>query len=143
MPNIQKIAVVPYSAEKMYNLVDDIEKYPEFLPWCKTAVVHERAEDFVKASLRLAKGGIEKSFTTINRLQSHKMIEVRLVEGPFAHLEGCWFFESLGENHCKISLNLSFEFSTPLLAMIVGPLFNQIANSLVDAFSERAALCYD
>jgi ribosome-associated toxin RatA of RatAB toxin-antitoxin module len=92
----------------------------------------------VVASLELAKGSVKKSFTTRNRLQVGKMIEMRLVDGPFKHLQGFWRFDGLKENACKVSLDLEYEFSSKIVAMAVGPVFNQVANTLVDAFIERA-----
>jgi len=129
-------------------LVDDIESYPQFLPWCRSAAILSRDEDEVRASLELAKGAIQKSFTTLNRNQKNKMIEMRLVEGPFKQLEGFWRFNQLVNSRedtqvaCKVSLDLEYEFSNALLAMTVGPVFNQIANKLVDAFSQRAVTVY-
>ena len=101
-----------------------------------------RDDDEVRASVELAKGAIQKSFSTLNRLQHNKMIEMRLVEGPFHHLEGFWRFEALGEGSCKVSLDLEYEFTSRLLKMAVGPVFNQIANTLVDAFCARAVEIY-
>ena len=145
MPVINRHALVPYSAAEMFALVDDVESYPQFLPWCKSATVWSRNDDEVRASVELAKGAIQKSFTTLNRLQHNKMIEMRLVEGPFHHLEGFWRFDSLGEQEaraCKVTLDLEYEFSNTLLAMTVGPVFNQVANKLVDAFCQRAETVY-
>ncbi|MCK4952083.1 MAG: type II toxin-antitoxin system RatA family toxin, partial [Gammaproteobacteria bacterium] len=104
MTTINKSALVSCSAENFFLLVDDIEAYPEFLPWCSASEVLSRTEDEVKARLDLVKGHIHKSFTTINRMQKNKMIEMRLQEGPFHHFEGFWRFESLEENACKVSL---------------------------------------
>ncbi len=142
MKTINRHALVPYSAAEMYDLVEDISVYPQFLPWCKTSQVLSRTEDTVRASIELSKGGIEKSFTTINRVQKNKMIEMRLEEGPFHHLEGFWRFDALDEQACKISLLMEFEFSSKILGLTVGPVFNQIANSLVDAFCKRATDVY-
>ena len=145
MPTVNRHALVPYSAAQMFALVDDIESYPQFLPWCKSAKVWSRDGDEVRASVELAKGAIQKSFTTLNRNQRDKMIEMRLLEGPFRHLQGFWRFDTLGEGTaeaCKVSLDLEYEFSNALLAMTVGPVFNQIANKLVDAFSQRAVSVY-
>lgn len=142
MPVIKRSAEVCYSAAQMYRLVDDIATYAEFIPMCVASEVHDRSVDEVKASLTLAKGGIEKSFTTLNRLQQDKMIEVRLIDGPFKQLEGFWLFEALN-NGSRVSLHLEFEFSNFMMGMALGPLFNQVANMLVDAFIERAKLVYD
>lgn len=142
MPTIQRSALVPYSAAQMFALVDDIESYPKFLPWCKTSQVLSRSEDEVHGRLELSRSGMEKAFTTCNRLQKNKMIEMRLVEGPFRHLEGFWTFDALATDACKVSLALEFEFSNKLLSLTVGPVFSQIANSLVDAFCKRAGDVY-
>ncbi len=139
---VSRMALMPYSAGEMYDLVDNIEAYPEFLPWCKSATVLSRSDDEVRANLALSRGGINKSFTTCNRLQRNKIIEMRLVEGPFNHLEGFWRFDNLGEQACKVSLDLEFEFSSRLLGLTVGPVFNQIASTLVDSFCERAVEVY-
>ncbi|MBK8163011.1 MAG: type II toxin-antitoxin system RatA family toxin [Gammaproteobacteria bacterium] len=142
MPVINRSALVPYSAAEMYALVDDIETYPQFLPWCRSAREWTRGADEVKASIELHRGGIHKTFTTLNRLQKDKMIEMRLVEGPFHHLEGFWRFETLGAAASRVSLDLEYEFSSHLLRLAIGPVFSQIANTLVDAFCERAAELY-
>ncbi len=142
MTIINRSALVRYSASQMYALVDDIDAYPEFLPWCKSSTVLSRDEDEVRATLELSRAGIHKTFSTCNRLQAGKMIEMRLIEGPFKRLEGFWRFEPLGEEACKVSLDLEFEFSSRILDVTLGPVFNQIANSLVDAFCERATVNY-
>jgi ribosome-associated toxin RatA of RatAB toxin-antitoxin module len=122
----------------MYALVDDIAAYPQFLPWCTATRVLSRNEDEVHAIINLARGGVQKAFTTCNRLQKNKMIEIRLVEGPFSHLEGFWRFTALTDQHCKVSLDMDFEFSNKLVELVFGPVFNQIANTLVEAFCKRA-----
>ncbi len=142
MTVIKRDAVVQFSAAQMYALVDEIEHYPAFLPWCSRSTILSRDENEVKAELTLEKGGIEKSFTTLNRIQKNKMIEVRLVEGPFKQLEGFWRFEALDEQSCKVTLDLEFEFSNFLIGMALGPVFTQVTNSLVDAFCQRAAELY-
>lgn len=142
MATINRSALVRYTPAQMFALVDDIETYPQFLPWCRDARVLSRDEDEVKATLELAKGSVRKSFTTCNRLQHNKMIEVRLVEGPFKHLEGFWRFDNLEGEASKVSLDLDFEFSSRLVSMAIGPIFHQMANSLVDAFVRRAHEVY-
>jgi len=142
MPTIKRSALVPYLPAEMFALVDDVKSYPQFLPWCKNARELSRSGDEVRAALDLVRGGFEKSFTTCNRLQNNKMIEMRLIEGPFRHLDGFWHFESVGESACKVSLDLDFEFANKLIGMAMGPLFNQIANTLVDSFCKRAIDVY-
>jgi len=142
MTSIRKSALVPYTPAQMFALVDGIEKYPEFLPWCRGTTVLSRSDDEVRATIELSKGGVEKAFTTCNRNQKDKMIEIRLLEGPFKHLEGFWRFDALGEAGCKVSFDLEFEFASRILDMVVGPVFSQIANSLVDSFHKRAVEVY-
>lgn len=142
MQTISRSAIVPYSAEQMYGLVNDIKSYPEFLPWCKSSRVLSEDEDEVRAELELSKGALHKTFATVNRLQHGKMIEMRLLEGPFKHLEGFWRFTALEENASKVSLDMAFEFQSRILTITIGPMFNQIANSLVDAFTHRASQVY-
>ncbi|MDH5484340.1 MAG: type II toxin-antitoxin system RatA family toxin [Gammaproteobacteria bacterium] len=143
MPLISRNALVPYSVEEMYQLVEDIEAYPEFLPWCRATEVLSKTDDEVKASIDIAKGALNKSFTTINRMQKNKMIEMHLLQGPFKHLEGFWRFDALKtEQASKISFDLDFEFESKIMAFAAGTIFNQIANSMVDAFSKRAIEVY-
>lgn len=138
MPLINKSALVSYSAAGMFELVNDIEAYPQFLPWCRQSQVLSRDADLIRASIEIAYKSLNKTFTTQNRLQHNKMIEMRLVEGPFKHLEGFWRFEALDEAACKVSLDLEFEFSNRLVGLAMGPIFTQIANTLVDSFVKRA-----
>lgn len=142
MANVKKSALVLYSAADMYALVADIEAYPQFLPWCRSTHILSRTEDEVRATIEMAKGGVHKSFTTCNRMQKHKMIDIRLLEGPFKRLEGYWRFEALRANASKVSLDMEFEFANPLVRMAIEPIFKQIANSLVDAFCKRAVDLY-
>ena len=143
MTLISRNALVPYTAEEMYQLVDEIESYASFLPWCKSTQVISRDQNEVKASIEISRGALNKSFTTLNRMQKNKIIEMRLVEGPFKHLEGFWRFDALKDaSASKISLDLEFEFESKLIAFAVGPVFNQIANTMVDAFCKRAVEVY-
>jgi ribosome-associated toxin RatA of RatAB toxin-antitoxin module len=139
---VQKSALVFYSAASMYALINDIESYPRFLPWCRSTQVLSRNDDEVRARIEMHKGGMHKSFTTRNRLQKDKMIEIRLLEGPFLRLEGFWRFQALRSDACKVSLDMEFEFANSLLQMAIGPVFKQITNSLVDAFCKRAVELY-
>lgn len=143
MTTIHREALVPYSPAQMFRLVDDIPEYSRFLPWCASSKELMRDADQVEASIEIAKGAIRKTFTTRNRLQKNKMIEMRLLEGPFRHLEGFWQFDSLQDGKaCKISLDMDFEFSNRLVSLALGPVFNSITNSLVDAFVDRAKTVY-
>lgn len=142
MATVKKSALVLYSAAEMYNLVNDIERYPQFLPWCRSSSVVLCGEDELRATIEMVKGAVHKTFTTSNRMQKHKMIDIRLLEGPFQRLEGYWRFEPLRADACKVSLDMEFEFSSALLRKVIEPVFRQIANSLVDAFCKRAADIY-
>ena len=142
MPIIHKATQVPYNAIQMYDLVNDVELYHQFVPHCTGSKVLSRSEDEVRATLSFSGAGFEKSFTTLNRLQPHKMVEVRLVDGPFSHLEGFWRFDALDDAQCNVVLDMEFEFSSRLLGMVFGPLFHQVTLMLVDAFHQRAREVY-
>lgn len=139
---IDKSALVMHSAERMFTLVDDIVSYPDFLPWCAGAQVHERTDSQVLASIDVAKGGIRHRLTTRNELASPERIEMSLVDGPFRNLKGNWYFTPLDAQACKVTLQLDFEFSGSLSRMTFGPVFNQAANSMVEAFCRRANEVY-
>jgi ribosome-associated toxin RatA of RatAB toxin-antitoxin module len=126
----------------MYQLVDDVLQYPNFLPWCSQAVVHYRDDQQVKATVTIAKGPVNKSFTTQNIMTKPQSIEMQLVDGPFKRLHGFWRFDALDAHSCKVSLDLDFEFSNMLVSMAIGSVFNQVANTLVDSFVERARAIY-
>ena len=142
MPEISRSALVPYTTEQMYVLVDGISAYPEFLPWCSQAQELSRSDDSVKACVEIAKGSVKKSFTTMNKMQPGSVIEMNLVDGPFKRLHGYWRFEQLKPGACKVSLDLEFEFSNKLMALAIGSVFNQVANTLVDSFVGRARAVY-
>lgn len=141
MTIVKKSRVVPFSCEQMYQLVDQVEHYAEFLPYCASSIVHHRDTDEVQATLVISAAGMSKSFTTRNLLQANKMIEIRLVDGPFSHLEGFWRFDSVEEG-CLISFDLEFEFAGRMMSMLLGPIFEQVTNKMVDAFCERAEALY-
>src|SRR5262245_22918754 len=111
MTIINRSTIVPYSAEQMYQLVNDIKSYPEFLPWCTKSTILSENEDEVHATLILNYGGLQKAFTTCNRLQKNKMIEIRLVNGPLSQLEGFWRFETLSTTSSQVVLDLEFEIA--------------------------------
>ncbi len=142
MTDIHKSALVPYSAEQMFDLVNDIDAYASFLPWCRSSKVLSRQENVIEASLEIAHGALHKTFATRNTLTGKEKIQMNLLEGPFKKLEGVWRFEALADQGCKVSLDLSFEFSNRLLGLTVGPIFSAIANSLVDAFTQEAVKKY-
>lgn len=126
----------------MYALVDDVPSYPQFLPWCSGAEEHRRDGNEVHATIRIAKGPLRKAFSTINRLTPGERIDLSLVDGPFRRLDGSWSFAPLGTDGCKVSLELEFEFSSRILTATIGPVFNEIANSMVSAFCQRAQVLY-
>lgn len=138
MPSISRNALVPYSTEQMFKIVDDVEQYATFLPWCGGSEEIKRTENQVEASVTISKGAINKKFVTLNEYQRYSLIEMKLLEGPFKYLHGYWRFENLKEQACKVSLDLDFEFSNRLVGMAIGPVFNQVANTLVDSFVARA-----
>ena len=141
MTTISKSALVPYSAEEMYELVADVESYPRFLPWCAGTRVLERDDSGLVAEIDMAFGGIRKTFTTRNTHSPGRM-DICLVHGPFSRLEGSWRFAQVAELGSRISLDLEFDFANRLLALAVGPVFGTIANSLVDSFQKRAREVY-
>ncbi|ABM62251.1 type II toxin-antitoxin system RatA family toxin [Halorhodospira halophila] len=142
MPSISRSELVPYTAVEIYDLVNDVARYPEFIPWCKECEILETSEDTTRARMTFAKGGMEKSFVTANRHQRGKMIDIRLVEGPFQRLEGYWRFRDLGESASKVTLDMEFEFSNRIVAYAFGKVFTQVANTLVDSFARRAREVY-
>ena len=122
----------------MYALVEDIEAYPQFLPWCAAADVHERRPEQTRATLTLRVAGLRHSFTTLNRNRPGEAIEMRLVEGPFRRFAGEWRFVRLSAHACRIEFTLQYEFSSRALRVLLSPLFDGIADSMVDAFVRRA-----
>ena len=142
MRKVDRSALVPYRAREMFSLVDDIESYPEFLPWCNDAEVLSRTAETVEATLELQKGSVSKRFTTRNRREEFTAISLTLLNGPFRYLEGSWHFSDLGESGCKVSLQLEFEFESRMLDMLFGSFFESTCNSLVDAFTHRAQAVY-
>jgi ribosome-associated toxin RatA of RatAB toxin-antitoxin module len=138
LPIVKKSALVSFSASQMFDLVADMEAYPQFLPWCHAAEILSRAEDRLCGRMEVARIGIHQSFTTCNRFTPGERMELELVEGPFRKLRGVWVFRPLREDACKVELELDFEFSGKLIHKAFGAVFHQIANSLVDAFCKRA-----
>lgn len=142
MTSISRHAIVSHSAADMYQLVADIESYPEFLTWCSSTSILLRDDEKVEARIDIAYKGINKSFTTRNRLQKDKTMEMHLVDGPFKKLQGFWRFEALDDSACKVLLDLEFEFASKLVALSLGKVFNEIAGTLVDNFCRRADEIY-
>ena len=142
MTVIQKSALVKFSAQQMFDLVNDIEAYPQFLPWCSGSRIIKRDDDIVEAELVISKGGFKKSFSTRNRIDRGGRLTVSLLDGPFSYLEGVWDFMPLREDASKISLNLEFEMSGKLASLAFGAVFSQICNTMVSSFTTRAKEIY-
>ncbi len=142
MKQVNRQAIVPFSCQQMFALVDDIESYPEFLPFCAGTEVVERSDSEVIASIRVAKSSFEQSFTTKNQNSQYSEIKMTLVDGPFKFLNGLWRFTPLSENAAKIELLIEFEFANKLLGLAFGKVFQQLAESFVDAFTNRAKSVY-
>ena len=138
MPEVTRSVLVGHTPAQMFALIDAVENYPEFLPWCGAAKVLHRDEATTRATLEINYRGIRQSFTTENAKRPPHAMRINLVEGPFRRLEGEWRFTPLGNQGCKIEFRLSYEFSGRLLGKLIGPVFNHIANSLVEAFVKRA-----
>ena len=142
LTTIQRSALVPYSAEQMYSLVNDVESYPEFMADCQGAEILERGEDFMVARLDLRKTGVRYSFITRNTLRPFSEIAMELHSGPFRRLQGGWQFKALSPGACKVSLHLEFEINSGLLSAAANHLFSGVANNLVAALTARAAVLY-
>lgn len=142
MITINKSATVPFSAEQMYGLVNDIDAYQDFLPWCVGSKVLSRGEEQLTASLSFAAGNIRQTLTTENKMQPGRRIDVRLLSGPFRHLSGRWQLDPAGDKNCYISLQMDFEFKNKIVQIALDKVFSRIINSLIEAFTERAHQIY-
>lgn len=142
MRKVSRSALVPYSAEQMYVLVEDVESYPQFLPWCGNATLHWRDGDVLEGSVEMHVAGLRRRFRTRNRMREYEAIEMELVDGPFSHLSGGWQFKSLDHLGCKVSLQVEFEIESRTTNRLLGRYFEDICNSLVDAFVRRAEGIY-
>ncbi|EJL94167.1 oligoketide cyclase/lipid transport protein [Herbaspirillum sp. CF444] len=142
MAVVHKTVLINYSAEQMFRLVDRVEDYPEFLPWCGGVDVEERQGDKLKARLKINYHGLKQSFTTENTNVPPGNMTMHLVEGPFKHFEARWNFKALREDACKIEFDMQYEFSSRILESVIGPVFSMIANSFVDSFCKRAEQIY-
>ncbi|MGP9665501.1 type II toxin-antitoxin system RatA family toxin [Halomonas sp. AOP22-C1-8] len=142
MPTVNRSALVRHTPQQMFDLVNDFEHYPEFLPGCRKARLVERDATHLIGEMTLGRAGIEQTITTRNDLFAPEQIEMSLVKGPFKRLKGHWRFTPMGDDACKVSLEMEFEFASRLLSMAFGRLFQQIAGQLVDAFTKRADELY-
>ena len=139
---VEKTVLVGHSAQQMFALVEEVEAYPQFLPWCSDAKVIHRDETHIRATIYINYHGVKHSFTTENAKTPPEAMTIRLVEGPFKVLDGQWRFKALSADACKIEFCLSYEFSSWILEKLVGPVFSYIANTMVDAFVQRADKVY-
>ncbi len=142
MPSIERSALVMHSAQEMFDLVDDVQRYPEFLPWCVGSNVISDSESELVASLIISKAGINQSFTTCNQKKAPDWMGMKLVDGPFKKLNGMFTFKALSDEACKVTLELDFEVSGKILGLTLTPVFKQAANTMVDAFVKRADAIY-
>lgn len=142
MPHINRSALVPFSAEQMYNLVNDVNAYSQFLPGCTGSRILDQSENSMTAAVDVSKAGISKTFTTRNILVNNQRIDMQLVDGPFRKLMGGWHFTKLSPEACKVELNLDFEFTNKLIELAFGKIFKELAGNMVQAFTERAKEVY-
>jgi len=142
MTEISKTTLVPYTSEEMYVLVNDIESYPIFLPWCTEAKILSQQEDSLTAKLSMALGKIKQSFTTENTMQDGSRIDMQLIEGPFKHLTGYWRFIQEDDQSCHIHLHMHFEFKSKIIKHTLGKAFYKVMDTLVESFVQRAQQIY-
>ncbi|RUO32100.1 ubiquinone-binding protein [Aliidiomarina sedimenti] len=143
MPQIERTSLVPYSCKQMFDLVNDIPAYPEFVPGCSAARILAEQDAQIDAELQISKAGIQQSFATRNQLHEPHRIDLQLISGPFKALQGAWYFESLDNGKaCKVILRLDFEFSSRMLQFAFGKVFNEVNRRMVDAFAKRAKVVY-
>ncbi len=138
MPSISRTALVEHNAKDMYELVCDIDSYPQFLPWCSGARVDERSDTHQLASVTINQVVNRSEFSTRNQLEANQRITMELVDGPFKRLSGTWQFKPLGDTACKVLLDIDFEFASPMVGKLIAPAFNKVCDTLVSAFIKRA-----
>jgi ribosome-associated toxin RatA of RatAB toxin-antitoxin module len=144
MHRVDRSLLVPYSSAQMFALVRDVAAYPQFLPWCPSTAVRPRQEtDVIEARVDIAYLGVRSHFTTRNAHHYPDSIELALVDGPFRDLHGQWRFHALGDSGCKVTLVLQYRFAAGMLGRVVAPVFEKVANSLIDAFASRAQQLYE
>ena len=142
MRRAKRSAIVPHTPLEMYRLVDTVERYPEFLPWCRRTTLHSRDRTCTQASIEVQRGSLCKTFSTRNVNVPGESIHLTLLDGPFRALRGDWTFEAVGEYGCRVSLDIGFELESRLLDALLGRFFEDTLNSLVDAFTVRARTVY-
>ncbi|HTJ96604.1 MAG TPA: type II toxin-antitoxin system RatA family toxin [Rhodocyclaceae bacterium] len=142
MADVEKSVLIERTAAQMFELVDRVEDYPKFLPWCGGIELHERTAETTIATLHINYHGLKSHFSTANTKVIPSRMDIRLREGPFKKMEGSWRFTPLGDAACKIEFRLHYEFSNRMLEMALGPVFNIIANTFVESFVKRAQVVY-
>lgn len=142
MASVSKSVLVEHSAQQMFDLVERFEDYPSFLPWCAGAKILERNPGALVARLDINFHGVRAHFTTLNRNEPPERIVIALRDGPFRQLDGTWVFRLLTPGACKIEFDLRYEFAASVLEGAIGPVFNHIASTFVDAFVKRADQLY-
>jgi len=142
MPTVNNSVCVNYTPEQMFDLVNDVEAYPQYLPLCTNVKVLSQSPRHLHATITLSKGKIKMSFTTANSMEQGKQINMNLVDGPFKHLRGAWRFKPSGNGGCEASFQLDFEFSNGLLGLAFGGFFKEVAESFMDAFCRQAEVRY-
>ncbi len=143
MPRIERSALVPYSAEQMFQVVTDVTAYPDFLPWCSASRVIESSATEQVAELELSQLGMTQRFVTRNELTAPSLVRINLVQGPFRRLDGEWRFTSLGKTGCKVELSLQFDVESRVLGSVLVQVWEQASDKMVDAFCRRAESCYE
>ena len=142
MADVKKNVIVNHSVDRMFSLVDRIEDYPLFLPWCGGSQIIERNDQITKASIHIKYSGVNQSFTTQNTKDYPRRIDLELIDGPFKKLEGFWIFTYINDDACSIEFQLHYEFSNFILDKLISPIFSQIANTFVDGFVTQADKIY-
>lgn len=142
MATVKKLVLIEFTPQQMFELVDRVEDYPGFLPWCGGTELLDRSDEITRARLHINYHGIKSDFSTENDKVFPTHMLIKLVEGPFHHLEGTWDFTALGDRACKVDFTLHYEFSSKLIEKAVGPVFSHIANTFVDSFVKRAEQVY-
>lgn len=142
MARVEKSVLVAHTPERMFELVDRVEDYPAFLPWCGGTEVRQRDDGQTVATIRIAYMGVRHSFTTHNTKDYPREMRIKLEDGPFSELEGDWVFIPLGTDACKIEFRLCYAFTNAMLETLLAPVFSHITNTFVDAFVKRADVVY-
>ena len=143
MTRVNRSALMPYDAQFMFQIVNDVAAYPEFLPWCGGVEIHKQTERMMEASILMQLTGLNQRFRTRNNIVPGQSIQMTLLDGPFESLDGEWQFSAIAEDGCKIELLLNFEVKQGLAARILKPAFSRIANTMVDSFCERARIIHE